>query len=376
LLKRTVDGDYDADAFHRLELIRFAGSRGIDEQQLAGALTEQGDLLTVFDYLSSAHPTELTRMQAATEANLDVELVASLSEILGWDPNARATNEDVEALHLMSTALQLGLAREPLTQLLRVYADLLDRLADAEVRIFHDHVHEQFRASGLSGQELLDASQSVGSPLLDLVEPAITYFHRRAFERANQEDLLRHLMEPTTAPASTPGESEATVMFIDLAGFTPLTVAMGDTGAADLLRRFAALVRAITTRHAGRIIKQIGDAFMVTFLDPCDAVRCGIALLAEVRAEADFPALHVGAHHGRVLFTEGDYVGGAVNLAARVAAASGTNEFLITRELFKSANAEVPAGYTELPGRALKGIADPVVLVSVSPGYPPGTAPS
>jgi len=96
----------------------------------------------------------------------------------------------------------------------------------------------------------------------------LLYFHRRAWERVNGEDLLRHLLEQTAPPAATPGESPATVLFIDLAGFTPLTVAMGDTAAAEVLRRFAAMVRTSAARTGGRIVKQIGDAFMLTFVQP------------------------------------------------------------------------------------------------------------
>ena len=365
LLSRTVDGRYEADAVHRLQLIQFARERGIDEQRLSDAVEEQGDLLGLFEGLSSAEPTEQTREEAALGAGLDMELVSELVEILGWDLRDRATNEDLEAFELLTQALSLGLAREPLMQQVRVYADMLDRLADAEVRIFHDYVHEQFRAQGMSGRELLEATESLGKPLLALVEPAIRYFHRRAWERANREDLLRHLMEQTTPPSSTPGESDATVMFVDLAGFTPLTVAMGDTGAADVLRRFASMVRAAAARHAGRIIKQIGDAFMLTFLDPCDAIRFGLALLTDVERETEFPPMHLGAHHGRVLFTEGDYVGGAVNLAARVAAATATNEFLVTAELYKAVQEQVTAEFTELPPRELKGLSEPVPLVAV-----------
>src|SRR4051794_30962870 len=183
LLRRAVDGKYDEDSLHRIGLIRFARERGVEEHRLAQAVAEQGDLLSVFDYLSSATPTEWTRMQAASEAGLDAELIAALIELLGWDPHERATDEDIAAFDLLTQALTLGLPREPLLQLVRVYADILDRLADAEVRTFHNYVHEQFRASGLSGSELLEATQSLGKPLLDLVEPAIIYFHRRAFER-------------------------------------------------------------------------------------------------------------------------------------------------------------------------------------------------
>jgi class 3 adenylate cyclase len=74
-------------------------------------------------------------------------------------------------------------------------------------------------------------------------------------------------------------------MFIDLADFTPLTVAIGDQGAADVLRRFGALVRGTAGSYGGRIIKQIGDAFMLQFTDSADAVFFGVSLMSAVAAQ-------------------------------------------------------------------------------------------
>ena len=87
----------------------------------------------------------------------------------------------------------------------------------------HDYVHERFRAQGLAGPQLLKTTQSVGKPVLELAEPALLYFHRRAYQRANREDLLRHFAEETHPPSATPDEEQVTVLFVDLASFTALT---------------------------------------------------------------------------------------------------------------------------------------------------------
>lgn len=250
---------------------------------------------------------------------------------------------------------------------MRVFADATERLAGAEVRIFHDHVHEQFRSQGLTGRELLGATDAIANPALDLAEPAIIYFHRRALHRANREDFLRHLAEITTQPAARPGETEMTVMFVDLAGFTPLTVALGDHGVAEVLQRFAMIVRRNAEAHGGRIIKQIGDAFMLVFARPADAIPFGLALLEESTVDPDLPALHIGAHYGQVLHREGDYFGNGVNLAARVTSASEAGQFLITPELETAAAELCPARYVALAARELKGVAEPVRLVEVRP---------
>ena len=157
----------------------------------------------------------------------------------------------------------------------------------------------------------------------------------------------------------------ATVLFIDLAGFTPLTVAMGNETAAEVLSRFAAMVRASASDMGGRIVKQIGDAFMLTFTRADDMIRFGLDIGQRVEDESQFPAVHIGAHTGTVLFRDGDYVGAAVNLAARVASTGGAGQFLITEAVHDAAGEVPDADFTSLPARTLKGIPEPIPLMDV-----------
>ncbi len=146
-------------------------------------------------------------------------------------------------------------------QLVRAFADATSRAADAANRTFHLYVHERFRAEGLRGAELMAATQTVANPLVGLIEPAVLYFHRKGWERATREDMILHLIEESTAPSAVPGELITTVLFVDLSSFTPLSDAMGDTIAAQVLGRFAELVREATARCDGQVVMQIGDAF-------------------------------------------------------------------------------------------------------------------
>lgn len=369
LLYRHADADFEPDSLQPLRLMQFAQARGVGAQQLAAA-TSHGDLLDIFQELAppSGAPVNLTDI--AAELGLDDEVVTDLIEILQWNEIGAITDTDVSVLRVVARALASGLPRDTLMQLVRVFADAMERLADAEVRTFHNYVHERLRAQGLVGRELLGASTGIAKPLFDLIKPAVVYFHRRAYQQANREHLLRHIAEETTPPSMAPGEEQATVLFVDLASFTPLTAAMGDHAAAQVLHRFGITVRSAATRHGGRILKQIGDAFMLTFTQPTDAIEFGLAISRFVDAEPQFPALHMGAHHGRVLYREGDYVGGTVNLAARVASASAPGQFLITQDLRRATEGGVDAEFAALPPRRLKGIAESVHLSEVRPRGP------
>ena len=366
LLPREPDDRLGAAAARRAQLLAFALARGIEQEQLLAAMASYGDLFVAFDGLGLTPAPEDDRGRVLAELGLDEELARQISAAGGVPFDATMTLEDIDALRAARQALDLGLPLPVLLQLLRVFADNMERLAEAENRIFHDHVHERFRAQGLSGRELMEATAGISSGLLELVEPTVLYFHRRAWAAAAQHDFIRHLTEDSRPVQTEPGAAPCAVMFADLSGFTPLTAAMGDRAAAEVLTRFGAAVRRITGAHEGRVVKQIGDAFMLVFEDRLRAVECGVALLDWCGLEPRFPPVHVGAHSGEVLFHEGDYVGGAVNLAARVAALTDPSQFLVTAELLEGI--ALPPNLSVLPlgRRQVKGLSEPVALSAVT----------
>lgn len=368
LLPREPDGAVAGAAARRAQLLAFALRHGIAENALLTAMESYGDLFVAFDGLGLTPAPDDDRVTVLAEIGLDARIAQQISAAGGVPFESTMTVEDLDAMRTAKRALDLGLPLPVLLQLVRVFADNMERLAEAENRIFHDHVHERFRSEGLSGRALMEATAGISGGLRDLVEPTVLYFHRRAWAAAAQHDFLRHLTEDSRPVPTAPGAAPCVVMFVDLTGFTPLTAAMGDLAAAEVLTRFAAAVRRITTEQDGRVAKQIGDAFMLVFEDRAKAIRCGAALLAWCEREPRFPPLHVGAHAGEVLFHDGDYVGAAVNLAARVAAVTEPSQFLVTGALLEGM--EIPAGLeaVQLPPRQLKGVAGPVAVAEIRVG--------
>ena len=88
-----------------------------------------------------------------------------------------------------------------------------------------------------------------------------------------------------------------------------------------------------------------------------------IDVLAAVETQDEFPAVHIGAHHGTVLYRDGDYVGNTVNLAARVAGASSSGQFLVTASVAEGATEGLDL-QEQLP-LALKGIEQHVTVFDV-----------
>jgi len=215
-------------------------------------------------------------------AGIEPELVQRLWIAAGLSDQPEAYDEDIAALRWMARTLELGLPAEALLQVVRVLADALGRVAEAETRLFHIYVHERLRADGLARADLVDATRSISQPLLDLADPTLLYFHRKARERAVREDMVLHLAEDVVTPASTAGLLPIAVVFVDLASFTPMTEAMGDIAAAHVVERFSDVVREATGQIGGRVIKQIGDEFMIVLPSADAAVRCGLDIASNL----------------------------------------------------------------------------------------------
>lgn len=242
--------------------------------------------------------------------------------------------------------------------------DALGRIADAEMRLFHFYVHDRLRAAGLSVQELRELTDASSRPMRRLIEPALLHFHRKGMARALHEDMLMHVAEyaDPTEGSETPAQLRLAIAFLDLASFTPMTESMGDVAAAQVIAHFSELVREVVNRHRGRVGERIGDAFLLTFADAQSAVACALEIEARAAEEDQFPALRGGIHFGPVLYREGGYVGANVNLAARVAAAAGRGQLIVTADVHGAAGEMPTVEFLVLGKRRLKGVAEEVEL--------------
>jgi adenylate cyclase len=163
--------------------------------------------------------------------------------------------------------------------MVRVYAGALGRVADAESRLFHFYVHERLRAQGLAGRQLMDATHTAGEELRALMEPAILYFHSKSLAKSLRQDFVLRAAEESglVLPSDVAGSSTPRWCSSTWASFTSLTESMGDLTAAEVLSHFSQLVRRAFGHCEGRVVKQIGDAFMLVFPDATTALRCALA---------------------------------------------------------------------------------------------------
>ena len=353
-----------------MRLIRFLLHRGFSLETIQRAASQQEGLLADFanqEFPSGRFPM-YTLEEAAEKSGTDVSLVRRFWQAAGFGASGDALNDDdVDTLRSLRAALDGGLPEPSLIELVRVYADALRRVAEAELRLFHFHVHERLRGAGLSAAELRQVDDVGAEQLQGLTEPTVLYFHTKGWMSAARDDLALHIAEAAglSAVADVAGTMLAAIVFVDLARFTPLTEVMGDAVAADVIDRFSSIVRPTVAACHGRIVKQIGDAYMLVFFEPTAAVACALDIEERAAAEPQFPAVRAGAHWGTVLYREGDYVGTTVNVASRLEAEAGPHQLLVTPELRRATEGLAEIEFVPLESRSLKGITEQVALFDV-----------
>jgi pimeloyl-ACP methyl ester carboxylesterase len=120
----------------------------------------------------------------------------------------------------------------------------------------------------------------------------------------------------------------ATVLFTDVVGSTEHAVALGDRRWRDLLAAHHTAVRRELDRFRGREVDTAGDGFFATFDGPARAIRCARAVV--VGASELGLEVRAGVHTGECEIVGEKVAGIAVHVGARVAAAAGPGEVLVS----------------------------------------------
>jgi len=144
----------------------------------------------------------------------------------------------------------------------------------------------------------------------------------------------------------------ATVVFTDIVDSTATVRRLGDAAWRDRLSAHNERMRELLNAFRDREVATTGDGVLALFDSPTRAVRFAIAMVAAAR-QLDV-AVRVGVHTGEVEVVGDDVRGIAVHLAARVVAAAGADEILVsgtTADLVDGAGLPLEdAGAFELKG--------------------------
>ncbi|PKL17370.1 MAG: adenylate cyclase [Spirochaetae bacterium HGW-Spirochaetae-5] len=134
------------------------------------------------------------------------------------------------------------------------------------------------------------------------------------------------------------------ILFIDVVGSTEYYKNSGDTEAFKTIRKYFVKVNDITQLHRGVIVKTIGDAVMLSFQNPVDALKCAIKLISIFDGtDKDVPlACRISINRGSCLAvnlnTLIDYFGQTVNVVSKLQKFTGPGEISITESFTDDAS--------------------------------------
>src|SRR3954470_2577691 len=121
-----------------------------------------------------------------------------------------------------------------------------------------------------------------------------------------------------------------TFAFLDLCGFTSFTDEHGDQQAVAVLGHLRAVLRAEAESSGVRVTKWLGDGAMLSGVEAAGVIRCAATVRDVLQSDGRL-ALRGGICEGQVIMFEGDdYIGAAVNVAARLCARARPGQLLLS----------------------------------------------
>jgi class 3 adenylate cyclase len=119
--------------------------------------------------------------------------------------------------------------------------------------------------------------------------------------------------------------------------------------------------------HNGRIFNTAGDAILAEFVHSYNAVQCAIEIQKELRAlnqgqpEDQRLLFRMGINIGEVYAgTDGDLLGDAVNIAARIQTAAKPGGICVSGSVYDLLQGRIPHTFTALGEKTYKNIPEPV----------------
>jgi len=178
-------------------------------------------------------------------------------------------------------------------------------------------------------------------------------------------ELLARVRSVLRRGDAAPARRIAAILAADVAGYSRL---VGDDEEGTL-SRLRALRRALIYRETdacrGRVVRVMGDGFLIEFSSAVDAVRCAVAVQRGMAAAAEEPAerrlqFRVGINVGDVLADGDDILGDSVNIAARLESIAEPGGICLSAAAYEQVRGKLDLAVADIGEPELKNITRPV----------------
>jgi adenylate cyclase len=159
-------------------------------------------------------------------------------------------------------------------------------------------------------------------------------------------------------------------MFTDMVGFAALSQ-KDELLAIRLLKEHRKLVRRFFSKHNGREVKTMGDAFLVEFESVLDATLCAIDIQDMVfnynmaDLEEEKISVRIGIHLGDVIHSKGDVLGNVVNIASRIEPLAEPGGICISGQVYDQIRDQTDQEWERLEPQKLKNLKFPIDVYKV-----------
>ena len=169
-----------------------------------------------------------------------------------------------------------------------------------------------------------------------------------------------------------PVDSETrTIMFIDVVNYTLSTSNFSRRDVHQFHDQFDDLTLPTINKFKGKVIKKMGDAFLITFKSATSGLECSLDLQNQFKKynlnkrKRDKIRVRISLHTGEVVMKQKDIYGEAVNIASRIQKFAKAGRIVFTSAVWLSMNKnEIP--HRLLGVKKVKGIRKPIRVFIVT----------
>lgn len=158
----------------------------------------------------------------------------------------------------------------------------------------------------------------------------------------------------------------AAILAADVAGYSDL-MSRDEEGTLLRLRELRRnLILPTIRNHRGRLVKTLGDGFLVEFSSPVEAVRCAIEIQQALASASAQDAtrtltLRIGINLGDIIIDEDkDIYGDGVNIAARLEQLADPGGVCLSAKVYEEVRDKLSYEFTDWGEQQVKNIARPV----------------
>jgi adenylate cyclase len=351
-----LDGLEGEQRAERIALLQYLAADGVPLAELQRT-TASGTLMFLPAERVIGGHARFTAAEIARRGEVSEDFLIAVRRAMGLPiaapEEAIYTEADLEAVRMRHVAQAAGISDEEILDLMRTLGRGLSQAAETMRTLTMRLVLEP----GVSEHELAQRYAYAASQLAPMLGPLVTNLLNLHLRQMAQSEAIN---AAERSGGQLPGSREIAVCFADLVGFTRL----GEEVPPDELGRLAVRLETLASEVATpsvRLIKTIGDAAMLTSLEPEPLLDAALTLLDAAEAEGEhFPQLRAGIAIGPALSRAGDWFGRPVNLASRITQIARPGSLLAEREVRESAREAYHWSYAG--ERRLRGIREPVPL--------------